>query len=382
MTKQSRASRRNFLVGTAAGGAGALIGGFPMVAAAQSLTVLRFQGAWSAKDVFHEYALDYARKVNEMSGGRLRIEVLPGGAVVKPHEMIGAVDKGLLDGCHAVPDYWSVKDAAFSLFGAGPALGLDANLLLSWMEYGGGRQLYEEVQGRVLYRNLVGFLYGPMPAQPLGWFRKPVASASQLKGLRYRAAGTAGDLARRMGVAVQDLPESEVAAAAREGRLDGVASSNPAADRELGLPGLFPVQMLPGYQQPGQVFEVLLNRNRYESLSADLRAVVRYAAHAAGADLSWKAADRHSAEHAELKARGAVRLVKTPADVLRAQLKAWSDLAEHRARDNPYYDRIMKSQKAWARRVVGWALDNAVDPRIAYDYWFSRPAGAAGSGKP
>src|SRR5688572_32278695 len=135
--------RRRFLARAAATTAGAAAG-FPMIAAAQSPAVLRFQGAWQASDIFHEYALDYAKTFNEMSGGRARIEVLSAGAVVKPHELLDAVDKGVLDGCHAVPALWSRKDTAFSLFGAGPALGLDANLLLSWMEYGGGRQLHEE----------------------------------------------------------------------------------------------------------------------------------------------------------------------------------------------------------------------------------------------
>lgn len=375
--RSSRAARRRFL--TAAAGAAA---SFPMVAAAQSPVVLRLQGAWSAKDIYHEYALDYARRFNEMSGGRARIEVLSAGAVVKPQELLDAVDKGVLDGCHAVPALWARKDTAFSLFGAGPALGLDANLLLSWMEYGGGRQLYEEVHARVLYRNVVGLLYGPMPARPLGWFRKPVVSAAHLKGLRVRESGEPGELARRLGAAVQEVPDVEVARAARAGQLDGAASSNPVADRDLGLPELFPVCMTQGYQQPAPVFEVLFNRKRHEALPAELRAVARYAAQAASADLSWKAADRYSAEHADLRARGSTRFVKTPEDVLRAQLKAWRTIAEHRSRDNPHYDRILKSQQAWARRVVGWTLETRPDPRLAYDYWFARPAGATGSGKP
>src|SRR5688572_473098 len=152
MTDRSRRARRRFLLGAAASGAAAV--SFPMVARAQAPIALRFQGAWSAKNIFHEFALDYAKKVTDMSGGRLRIEVLPAGAVVKPFDLIDAVHKGVLDGCHAVPAYWAGKNTAFSLFGTGPALGMDANLMLSWMEHGGGKALYDEI-GRASCRERV-----------------------------------------------------------------------------------------------------------------------------------------------------------------------------------------------------------------------------------
>ncbi|HUF81070.1 MAG TPA: TRAP transporter substrate-binding protein [Burkholderiales bacterium] len=373
----SAPSRRRLLL--AAGGAAA--GGFPMIAVAQSPAVLRFQGAWPAQDIFHEYALDYAKKVNDMGGGRIRIEVLSGGAVVKPHELLDAVDKGVLDGCHAVPAYWARKDPAFALFGSGPALGMDANLLLSWMAYGGGQALYEELYARVLHLNVTGLLYGPMPPQPLGWFRKPLGSAAGLKGLRYRVAGLPAELFRQMGAAVQELPYEEIIPAARGGRLDAAALNNPTSDRQLGLPDVYPVCMLGSYHQPAQVFEVLFNKKRFDALPADLRAIARYAGQAASADMSWKAADRYSADYAELRERPGTRFQKTPPDVLRAQLRAWSALAERRSRDHPWFEKIFRSQQAWARRAVGWTLDTDVDRRMAYDHWFARQAPSGGPGQ-
>jgi TRAP-type mannitol/chloroaromatic compound transport system substrate-binding protein len=382
MTEKNGAARRRFALNalSAAGGIG--LAGFPMIAAAQSPLILRFQGAWSAKDIFHEYALDYAKKVNDMSGGRIRIEVLSAGAVVKPRELLDAVDRGVLDGCHAVPAYWAGKDAAFPLFGSGPALGMDADLLLSWMEFGGGRSLYDELYTRLLRMNVTGFLYGPMPTQPLGWFRKPLLSAAQFKGLRCHARGMPGQLFRQMGAAVQDLPDDEIVPAARRGLLDAVAFNNATSDRQLGLPEIFPVCMLQSYHQPGQVFEVLFNKKRFDSLPDDLKSIVRHAAQAASAELSWKAADRYSADYAALRGRPGVQFIKTPPDVLRAQLKAWGALAERGFRDNPHFEKIVVSQQAWAQRTVGWALDTTVDPRIAYDHWFAGPADAGGSGRP
>jgi TRAP-type mannitol/chloroaromatic compound transport system substrate-binding protein len=137
--------------------------------------------------------------------------------------------------------------------------------------------------------------------------------------------------------------------------------------------------MLQSFHQPAPVFEVLFNRKRYEALPADLRAVARYAAQASSADVYWKAADQYSAEHAALRARKTARLTGTPDDVLRAQLKAWSAIAARHSRDNPHYEKILKSQQAWARRVARWRLDTVPDPRIAYEHWF---AGQASSGAP
>jgi TRAP-type mannitol/chloroaromatic compound transport system substrate-binding protein len=380
-SRQSGNSRRNFLVGTATAAAGTAIAGFPMVAVAQSPVSFRLQGAWSARDIFHEYALDYARKVIDMSGGRIRIEVLAGGAVVKPRDLLDAVDKGVLDGCHSVPAYWAGKDTAFSLFGSGPALGMDASLMLSWMEHGGGKALYDEIHARVLHSNVTGFLYGPMPTQPLGWFRKPLASAAQLKGLRMHARGLPAELFRQMGAAVQDLPDDEIVPAARGGRLDAVVFNNASSDRNLGLPDVFPVCMLQSHHQPAQVFEVLFNKKRFDALPADLKAIATQAVHAASADMSRKAAHRYSADYAELREKPGLRFLKTPPEVLRAQLKAWDTLAARGARDNPFFERVFKSQQAWARRTVGWTLDTTVDPQIAHGHWFGKPHATTSGGK-
>ena len=179
------ASRRKFFgkAVAASATAGAAITGFPMIAKAQAPINLRWQSTWPAKDIFHEYALDYAKLVNDMSGGKLRIEVLPAGAVVKAFDLIDAVSKGTLDGGHGVTAYWYGKNAAMALWGSGPAFGMDANLVLSWHNYGGGKAFLEEIY-KGLNLDVVSFLYGPMPTQPLGWFKKPVTRPEDFKGLK------------------------------------------------------------------------------------------------------------------------------------------------------------------------------------------------------
>ncbi len=364
----ANASRRRLMGATAAAGAAA---GFPMIASAQEAIHWRWQGAWSAKDIFHEYALDYARKVREMSGGRLRIAVLPAGAVVKPFDLITAVNKGVLDGCHAVPAYWHRMNPAFSLFGSGPAFGMDANNFLAWMAYGGGRALYDELLARVMNLNVTGFLYGPMPTQPLGWFAEPIETASQLKGMRYRTAGLAVDLFREMGAAAEELPPQEIAPALARERIDAAEYNNPSSDRWLGLPDIAKICMLQSYHQPAEVLEILVNKTRFDALPDDLRAIVRHAADAASADMSWKALHRYSEDYTFLKRDQGVEFHQTPRDVLRAQLVAWGALVSRIMQDNPTGDKVIKSQLAWARRTVGWLQEATVDSRMAYDYWFA-----------
>lgn len=375
MTEQSGAARRRFLGRAATAAGGTVLAGFPAVAAAQAPLVFRFQGAWSARDIFHEYALDYARRVIDMSGGRVRIDVFPAGAVVKPRDLIDAVHKGALDGCHATPALWSGKDPAFALFGAGPALGMDANNILAWVRYGGGAALYRELHDRVLNLNVTGFLYGPMPSQPLGWFRKPLTASAQFKGLKLRAVGLSADLYRQMGAAVSELPGDEIVTAMKEGLLDGAAFNNPTSDRQLGLPGVAGTCMMRSFDRPAETFEILFNRKKFEALPADLQAIARHAAESASADMSWKAIDRYSSDYAEMREKRQAAFVKTPAEVLRTQLKAWSAVASRRARENPMFARVLHSQLSWARRTVSWALDATPDPRLAYDHWFSGATG-------
>src|ERR671911_1350452 len=217
-------TRRKFLRGAAAA-TGAATLGFPMIVKAQGPISMRWQSTWPAKDIFHEYANDFAKKVNDMTGGDLRIEVLPAGAVVPAFGLLEAVTKGTLDGGHGVLVYHYGKQTALALWGSGPGVGMDANQLLSWHKYGGGRQLLQKLYASI-GANVVSFPYGPMPTQPLGWFKKPVTKVEDLKGLKFRTVGISIDLFTSMGVAVNALPGGEIVPAMDRGLLDAAEFNN------------------------------------------------------------------------------------------------------------------------------------------------------------
>src|SRR6185436_3382372 len=299
------AERRKFLKGAAvAAGAAAL--GFPSVLKAQGPINMRWQSTWSQKDIIHEYALDFAKRVNDMTGGDLKIEVLPAGAVVPAFGLLDAVSKGTLDGGHGVLVYHYGKQTALALWGSGPAYGMDANMLLSWHKYGGGKELLAKLYASI-GANVVSFPYGPMPTQPLGWFKKPIAKADDFKGLKYRTVGISIDLFQGMGAAVNALPGAEIVPALDRGLIEAAEFNNASSDRALGFPDVAKICMLQSYHQNAEQFEVLFNKTKFDGLPEKMRAIIAYAVDAASADMSWKAIDRYSKDYVELQTKEKVR---------------------------------------------------------------------------
>jgi TRAP-type mannitol/chloroaromatic compound transport system substrate-binding protein len=351
---QNPTNRRRFIKTAALAGAATVA--MPQISRAQTVT-WKFQSTWPTKDIFHEYAQDFAKRVNEMAGGRLKLDVLAAGTIVPAFQMQDAVNAGILDGGHGVCAYWYGKNKAFSLFGTPPALGWDANSFLGWMNYGGGYELYNELVGQVLKLNLVGFLTGPMPCQPLGWFKKEIKTADDFKGLKYRTVGLAADLMKEMGAAVTILAGGEIVPALERGVIDGAEFNNPSSDSLLGFADVSKVYMLRSFHQDAESFEVIFNKGKFEALPAELKAIVKYASESASSDMLWKALDRYSKDLDALKAKG-VNIIETPDAVLQAQLNSWTKVIDNLSAENPFFKKVVESQKAWAKRTLAYERTN------------------------
>jgi TRAP-type mannitol/chloroaromatic compound transport system substrate-binding protein len=378
-TKQpeQQPSRRKFLAAAATGTAGAVAAGFPMISVAQSPITMRWQSTWPAKDIFHEYALDFAKKVNDMSGGRLKIEVLPAGAVVKAFELLDAVSKGTLDGGHGVVAYWYGKNSAVALWGSGPAFGMDPNMVLAWHNYGGGKQMLDEIY-KGLNLDVQSFLYGPMPTQPFGWFKKPITKVADIKGMKFRTVGLAVDMYKDMGLAVNPLPGGEIVPAMDRGLLDGAEFNNASSDRLLGFPDVTKHCMLQSFHQCSEQFEILFNKKRYDALPTDMKSIIDYAVQAASADMSWKAIDRYSKDYIEMQEKQGVKFWKTPDAILRRQLEAWDKIIAAKSAENPAFKKVLDSMHDFAKRSCRWQNDTMVDYKMAYNHFFAKkPAGKA-----
>jgi TRAP-type mannitol/chloroaromatic compound transport system substrate-binding protein len=368
--------RRRFLMSAAVAATGAAALGFPAIVKAQTPTIFRWQSAWPARDIFHEFANDYAKKVNDMTGGELKIEVLPAGAVVGAFGLLDAVSKGTLDGCHGVLAYHYGKQTALALWGSGPGYGMDANMLLSWHKYGGGKQLLTKLYTS-LNANVVSFPYGPMPTQPLGWFKKPVTKPDDFKGLKFRTVGISIDVFTGLGASVNALPGGDIVPAMDRGLLDAAEFNNATSDRILGFADVSKVCMLQSFHQNAEQFEILFNKTKFDALPDKMKAILENAAEAASADMSWKAVDRYSKDYIELQTKDKVKFYKTPPSLLQKQLEAYDAAADKKAADNALFKEIAESQKEFARRAVAWDLDTNVDRRMAFNHYFRKAAAPA-----
>lgn len=358
-------NRRKFLRGSAVAGAAALA--TPAIAEGHG-TTLKMQAAWGG-GIFLENAQSFANRVNEMSGGSLTIDVLSVDSVVKTSQMQDAVHRGVLDAAHYVSAYWYGKSKSASLFGTGPCFGWSSQEMLGWIHSGGGQELFDELMAE-LRLNVVSFFNSPMPAQPLGWFSEPITEASQIQGLKYRTVGLAADVMLEMGMSVVQLPGGEIQPAMKSGLIDAAEFNNPTSDRDFGMQDVSKDYMLASYHQSQECFEVTINKDKFNALSAEHQAMIRNASMAENSGFYWGNTKRYSDDLIKLQEQDGVSVHRTPEAVLEAQLVAWDKVAERIASEDPFFARVMESQKAYAKEVMGYLNLNQPNYQMAYDHYF------------
>jgi len=354
--------------------AGALAASLPMPwAAAQAPKVWRVQSSWPPASPPHLSFLELAKKIEEMSGGRLKLQVLPAGAVVPAFEILDAIHRRVLDGGHGVPAYWIGKHEASSLFGTSPGFGMDSWDNLAWMYYGGGLELYHELLQKELKMNVVSFPTSPLPSQAFGWFRKdPLKSAAELKGLKYRTVGLAADLFKELGAALTILPIGDVIPALERGVLDAAEVCCPSVDKTLGFHVVLKTYMVKSLHQPAEFLELIVSKSRWDELSPDLKAIVKYAAMAEAADFYMRDLKMNMQDLDDLVARG-VKVTETPPEILKAQLEAWDRVLERKAKQGPFFAKVIESQRQWAKQAVPYRLLFSTPREIQFEhYWKKR----------
>lgn len=364
-------SRRRFLRNSTLG-AGAAAAATTLAAPAvlaQAPILLRMQSSWPESDIFQDMAKEYVERVHAMSGGRLKIDLLPAGAVVGAFAVQDACHDGVIDAAHTVPVYWYGKNKAASLFGTGPVFGADANQMIAWLYHGGGQDLYRELTQDILGLDVVGFLSFGMPAQPLGWFKNEITDANQLQGLKYRTVGLAADLFQAMGCSVAQLPGGEIVPAMERGVIDGFEFNNPTSDMRFGSQDVAKNYMLSSYHQASESFEYIFNKDTFEGLDPDLQAILKYGVEAAHLSNFSLAMHQYSADLEKLANEHGVNVKRTPDSVLQVQLDAWDKILPPLMED-AYFAKVVESQKAWCERVVYYSLLNSPDYGMAYNHYY------------
>ncbi|TRD15269.1 TRAP transporter substrate-binding protein [Palleronia caenipelagi] len=370
MTTNHKINRRSFLTKTAIGGAAATGGVLAAPAVlAQAPIVVKMQTSWNDANIWQEFARDYAERVEAMSGGRLKVEVLPAGAVVAAFQVLDAVNDGVIDAAHSVPVYWYGKNKAASLFGTGPVFGGSATTMLSWFYAGGGKELYDELTQDIMGLDVEGYLGFPMFAQPFGWFKNEVNGVADVDGLKYRTVGLAADLLAKLGMSVAQLPGGEIVPAMERGVIDAFEFNNPSSDKDFGAQDVAKNYYLSSYHQASESFEFLFSRAFMEDLDPDLQAILRHSVEAVSTANTAKAMDRYSADLQWLQNEAGVSVHRTPTEILDAQLKAWDELIPELEQDE-FMKKCLDSQRAWVERVSYYELMNAPDYGLAYEHYF------------
>lgn len=358
-------NRRNFLRGSAVVGASTLAA--PAIAGGHG-TTLKMQAAWGG-GIFLENANSYVQRVNEMSGGSLTIELLPVNSVVKTSQMQDAVHRGVLDAAHYVPAYWYSKSKAASLFGTGPCFGWSSQEVLGWIYYGGGQELFDELMGS-LGLNVVSFFNSAMPAQPMGWFKEEIKDSSQMKGLKYRTVGLAADVLLEMGMSVVQLPGGEIQPAMKSGLIDAAEFNNPTSDRDFGMQDVSKHYHLGSFHQSQEFFEVTFNKKKFDALADEQKAILKYASEAENSNFYWHNTNRYANDLDTLRNEQGVNVYRTPDSVMAEQLKAWDIVVDRISGEDEFFAKVVDSQKAYAKRVMGYLNLNQPDYKMAYGHYF------------
>ena len=370
MKTNNTINRRSFLTKSAVAG-GAAAGSMLAAPAvlAQAPLVIKMQTSWNDANIWQDFARDYATRVEVMSGGRVKVDVLPAGAVVAAFQVLDAVNDGLIDAAHSVPVYWYGKNKAASLFGTGPVFGGSATTMLSWFYEGGGQELYNELTQDIMGLDVVGYMGFPMFAQPFGWFKEEVNSVEDLQGFKYRTVGLAADLMAKLGMSVAQLPGGEIVPAMERGVIDAFEFNNPSSDKDFGAQDVAKNYYLSSYHQASESFEFLFSRTFLEDLDPDLQAILKYAVEAASTANTAKAMNRYSADLQFLQDEAGVTVRRTSKEILDAQLKAWDELIPELEAD-PFMKKTLDSQREWVSRVSYYELMNSPDYGLAYEHYF------------
>ena len=276
---------------------------------------------------------NFARYVNEMSGGRLEVRVFGAGEIVPAFEVFDAVSQGAAEVGHGASYYWKGKIPAAVFFTAVP-FGMTAQEMNGWLHYGGGLELWQELYAPF---GVIPFAGGSTGVQMAGWFNRELRSAKDLSGLKMRIPGLAGEVFDAAGGTAVRIAGGEVYTSMQTGVIDAVEWVGPYNDRTLGLNEVAEFYYYPGWHEPGAMLEFTVNAAAYTQLPHDLQAIVRYAARAANQNMLDEFTARNNESLQQLLAAG-TQLRPLPEDILSllyeksveamANLRASDEMAE------------------------------------------------------
>ena len=333
-----------------AGIAGVLAAGAAPAVHAQAAIRWRLASSFpKALDTIYGAAEVFSKKVKEMSGGKFEISVHPGGELVPPFGVVDAVQNGTVEMAHTAPYYFFGKDETFALACAIP-FGLNSRQMTAWMYEGNGLKLMREFYANY---NIVNFPMGNTGAQMGGWYRKPIKSVKDMKGLKFRVGGFAGKVVERMGGVPQNIPGGEIYQALEKGTLDAAEWVGPYDDQKLGFYKVAPFYHYPGWWEGGPQLDLYINNKAYDTLSAENKAIVEAAASHAHTVMQAKY-DAKNPEALKQLVANKTKLVVFPKAVLDLAFKEAMALYSEISAKNPNWKKVYTDYSNFRRESNLW----------------------------
>jgi TRAP-type mannitol/chloroaromatic compound transport system substrate-binding protein len=323
-------------------------------APASGVKNLKMQSAWPASLTPQDNFRFFAERVDKLTSGQLKIEALAAGQVVPPFEILDATHKKVIDGAHGVSYYWVGKSKTATLFSSTPAgpFGMDQIDFVGWLYEGGGLDLWWDFYTKELKLNVISFPILPISPQAFGWFKRPIKNLADFKGMKCRQTGIVAELFQRMGMTTINMPGGEIIPSAQRGVIDCAEWVGGVEDLRLGLPQVFKYHYVPGMHEPSTVGELMINTEVWKGLTPQQQEVVRSAT--SETFLRWWAKwQKQNAEAIdEMRTKHGVQILRTPPDILIAFLKGWDELAKEESGKNPFFKKVLDSQREYASKVV------------------------------
>ena len=362
---------RKYLTAALAAAAVVMFAGTQFPAESQSTTkfVLKGQSSHPAASNFHLVFKQWGEAVEKMSGGRVKVEALPAGAIVPAFEVFDGTSRGVLDVGASPFGYILGKSLVGIPLSHGPLFGMDGTDYWAWYSDGGGMALLEEFYRDVLKMNVVGF---PVPTdypQGMGWFKKPIKDLNDLKGVKYRIYGIGAETYGRLGVSVVTIPGGEIVPAMERGVIEGAEWINCEEDRKLGLHNVAKHYYTPGMHEPVTGGQIIVNGNVWKKLPDDIKEIMKVASVYATVQRNF-ALNRETAVACQTLIKAGVTLHRTPDDILKNFLDEWEKIQSEYAAKDPFYKKVIDSQKKYAELIVPFKLSWFPPYNFAGEYYW------------
>ncbi len=357
---------------------------WPSAPTAQAPITLKIQASWPASLSIFDHLKMFAERVDKLSNGQVKVDPMPAGTIVPAFEVLDATNRKVIDGAHTVAYYWVGKHKAAVLFTGGPGgtYGMDAIDYIGWAYEGGGFELYQQFYRDVLKMNVVAIPAFPSSPQAFGWFKRPIKSLADFKGMKCRQTGIAAEVFTEMGMRVVNLPGGEIIPAAERGVIDCAEWVGGVEDLRLGFHRVWKYHYTPGMHETVTIGEILINGDVWKGLSPTHQEILKSAAMETFTRW-WARWQKQNAEALkELQETHKVQVLRTPDDVLHEFLKAWDRIAAREAEKDPFFKKVLESQKQYAALVVPAKRFMFPPYEFAANHYWPLQKPAAGAGAP